>query len=170
MAGAALPLAGGAAAYEARVPSVLPWTAETPNLYKLEVTVTEKGKKLAQYTQHLGFRTVTIGAGNRLLVNGMPVKLRGACRHDMHPTLGRSTNRAQDSLDVLLAREANLNFIRTSHYPPSADFRNSATAMEFMFRKRPRSASLHSRVVAIMTKSELPKTIQRLLPVPWPIE
>ena len=69
----------------------------------------------------VGFREVKID-GNRLLVNGRPVKLRGACRHDIHPTLGRVADRYYDSLDVVLAREANINFIRTSHYPPSEDF------------------------------------------------
>lgn len=122
VAGNTLPLAGGAAKQHTTIASVLPWTAETPHLYSLQVTVTEKGKKMAQYAQHLGFRTVTVNSVNQLLVNGKPVKLRGACRHDMHPLLGRSTNRAQDSLDVMLAIEANLNFLRTSHYPPSADF------------------------------------------------
>ncbi|UZJ63459.1 hypothetical protein OKW96_13195 [Sphingobacterium sp. KU25419] len=55
-------------------------------------------------------------------MNGKTVKLRGACRHDMHPTLGRSTNRAQDSVDAVLTKESNMNFIRTSHYPPTEDF------------------------------------------------
>ena len=57
-----------------------------------------------------------------MLVNGMPVKLRGACRHDIHPTLGRSTDRANDSIDAILFKEANMNFVRTSHYPPTEDF------------------------------------------------
>lgn len=122
VAGSTLPLAGGEAINKVDIPGVQTWTAETPRLYRFDVTVAEKGKPSAHYSQYLGFRNVAVGPGNSLLVNGKPVKLRGACRHDMHPTLGRSTNRAQDSLDVVLAREANLNFIRTSHYPPSADF------------------------------------------------
>ncbi|WP_341840701.1 glycoside hydrolase family 2 protein [Chitinophaga caseinilytica] len=122
VAGGILKTTNGAGKHQADIPGVLPWTAETPQLYRLDVTVSEKGKKVTQYTQPIGFRTVVIGPGNQLLVNGKPVKLRGACRHDMHPLLGRSTHRGQDSLDVVLAREANLNFIRTSHYPPSADF------------------------------------------------
>ena len=61
---------------------------------------------------------------NKLLVNGKPVKLRGACRHDIHPTLGRMTTPEYDLKDVLLAKECNMNFIRTSHYPPSEAFLN----------------------------------------------
>lgn len=103
------------------LPQVKTWTAETPELYLLTVTLYENGKPTETIRQHIGFREVTIKDKNQLLVNGRPVKLRGACHHDMNPLLGRSTNRAQDSLDVLLAKEANLNFIRTSHYPPTMD-------------------------------------------------
>lgn len=98
------------------------WTAETPHLYKLKVHLLQNGKLQQTIEQSLGFRKVEIDTKNRLLVNGNTVKLRGACRHDMHPLLGRSANRQQDSLDVILAKEANLNFIRTSHYPPTQDF------------------------------------------------
>lgn len=72
-------------------------------------------------SKKIGFREV-ITNGNKLLVNGKPVKLRGACRHDIHPLLGRMTTAEYDKQDVLLAREANMNFIRTSHYPPSEKF------------------------------------------------
>ena len=57
-----------------------------------------------------------------MLVNGMPVKLRGACRHDIHPTLGRTTTAELDSLDVILFKRSNMNFVRTSHYPPTERF------------------------------------------------
>lgn len=105
-----------------KLPQVKTWTAETPDLYLLTVTLYENGVPAETIRQHIGFREITIKDKNQLLVNGRPVKLRGACHHDMHPLLGRSTNRAQDSLDVVLAKEANLNFIRTSHYPPTMDF------------------------------------------------
>ncbi|WP_276481446.1 glycoside hydrolase family 2 TIM barrel-domain containing protein [Paraflavitalea pollutisoli] len=104
------------------IDGVQPWTAEDPQLYTLEVKLLQQGKVQEVIRKMIGFRKVTIDAQQQLLVNGRPVKLRGACRHDMHPLLGRSTNRRQDSLDVVLAKEANLNFIRTSHYPPSQDF------------------------------------------------
>jgi hypothetical protein len=60
--------------------------------------------------------------GNRFLVNDRQVKLRGACRHDIHPLLGRVSTPDYELKDVLLAKEANINFIRTSHYPPTARF------------------------------------------------
>lgn len=104
------------------ISSVKAWTAEAPSLYTLRLQVLENGKQLQTIVQKIGFRTVEIDAQKQFLVNGKSVKLRGACRHDMNPLLGRSTNRAQDSLDVVIAKESNMNFIRTSHYPPSDDF------------------------------------------------
>lgn len=112
----------GNAKDEIEIAAVKSWTAETPHLYTLKVNVLQQGKLQQSVEQMIGFRKVEIDSEKRLLVNGHSVKLRGACRHDMHPLLGRSTNREQDSLDVVLAKEANLNFIRTSHYPPTQDF------------------------------------------------
>jgi len=97
------------------------WDAEHPNLYSVVVTLFSQGKKVVQQTEKIGFREVVVN-GNMLLVNGMPVKLRGACRHDINPLLGRMTTPDYDKIDVLLAKEANMNFIRTSHYPPSEAF------------------------------------------------
>lgn len=97
------------------------WDAEHPNLYTLITTLSENGKATISQNRKVGFREVEVH-GNRLLVNGSPVKLRGACRHDIHPILGRMTTPFYDSLDVRLAKESNMNFIRTSHYPPSEAF------------------------------------------------
>jgi len=97
------------------------WDAEHPNLYTVVTTLIENGTEILKIPQKIGFREVVVD-GNNLLVNGKPVKLRGACRHDIHPLLGRMTTPDYDEQDVLLAKEANMNFIRTSHYPPSESF------------------------------------------------
>lgn len=97
------------------------WDAEHPNLYTMRARLIQGGTVVQELEQHIGFREVKV-MGNELFVNGKSVKLRGGCRHDIHPLLGRSTNRHLDSLDVVLAKEANLNYIRSSHYPPSTDF------------------------------------------------
>lgn len=99
----------------------LKWDAEHPNLYTLTIDVNKGTDQHYSFAKEIGFRDIKI-VGNRMLVNGMPVKLRGACRHDMHPTLGRSTNAELDSLDAALFKRSNMNFVRTSHYPPSEDF------------------------------------------------
>ncbi len=108
---------------ELAIPIINPllWDAEHPNLYILTTELRVGGRTVQRRVQRIGFREVEI-AGNRLLVNGLPVKLRGACRHDVHPLLGRRSTRDLDRKDALLAKEANFNFIRTSHYPPSRAF------------------------------------------------
>lgn len=107
--------------FTSTVRNPVPWDAEHPDLYTLEARLRVNGSVEQTIRQRIGFREV-VTAGRELLVNGKPVKLRGACRHDIHPTLGRSTTPEQDLQDVLLAKEANFNFIRTSHYPPSPEF------------------------------------------------
>ncbi|TKG96879.1 beta-galactosidase [Puteibacter caeruleilacunae] len=97
------------------------WDAEHPNLYTLVTRLFVANDEVLSQSQRIGFREVKVD-GNKLLVNGNPVKLRGACRHDVHPTLGRTTTADYDLKDVLLAKECNMNFIRTSHYPPSETF------------------------------------------------
>jgi hypothetical protein len=97
------------------------WDAEHPYLYTLQTTLYEEGQASIISHDKVGFREVKVD-GNRLLVNGRQVKLRGACRHDIHPTLGRMTTPEYDLKDVILAKESNMNFIRTSHYPPSEAF------------------------------------------------
>lgn len=111
--------AAGENLYEFRVSKPLLWDAEHPRLYRLQVEV--GGNEGFRFTREVGFRKIEI-RGNRMLVNGKPVKLRGACRHDIHPTLGRTTNAELDSLDVALFKRSNMNFVRTSHYPPTEAF------------------------------------------------
>ena len=66
------------------------WDAEHPNLYRLRVTLLENGTISWSQDHPLGFREIEV-RGNKLLVNGMQVKLRGACRHDIDPLLGRTS-------------------------------------------------------------------------------
>ena len=106
---------------ELSVRNPLKWDAEHPNLYTLTVTLREEGQEISRFSQQIGFRDVKI-VKDRMLVNGLPVKLRGACRHDIHPTLGRTTTTELDSLDALRFKQSNMNFVRTSHYPPSERF------------------------------------------------
>lgn len=97
------------------------WDAEHPHLYQLEVQVAQQGKESYSFRKQVGFRAIQV-VGDQLLVNGKPVKLRGANRHDIHPTLGRVSTAYYDSLDVQLFKESHINFVRTSHYPPSERF------------------------------------------------
>jgi len=98
------------------VEGIKPWDCEHPNLYKL--TLRCPG---ASYGLKIGFREVRV-EGNKLLVNGSPVKLRGVNRHEVHPTRGRANCADLARGDVELFRSANINFIRTCHYPPPEEF------------------------------------------------
>ncbi|TQO39747.1 glycosyl hydrolase family 2 [Arenibacter algicola] len=97
------------------------WDAEHPNLYELQIDYFENNDLQWSTKRKIGFREIEV-KDNSLLVNGKRVKLRGACRHDNHPTLGRVATSDYELKDVLLAKEANMNYIRTSHYPPSDNF------------------------------------------------
>lgn len=96
------------------------WDAEHPNLYVLQVNV-QSADGGYSFEREIGFRKIEV-KGDRMLVNGKQVKLRGACRHDIHPTLGRTSTPELDSLDAALFKRANMNFVRTSHYPPTESF------------------------------------------------
>ena len=115
------PLEEGGNMNELPVKNPLKWDAEHPNLYTLTITLSKDGKEIGRFDRRIGFRDVKIEK-DRMLVNGMPVKLRGACRHDIHPTLGRTTTAELDSLDVILFKRSNMNFVRPSHYPPTERF------------------------------------------------
>ena len=89
------------------------WTAETPALYTLELALAS-GQQLAE---KIGLREVTIADGV-LKLNGQPIKLRGVDHHDIWPVNGRVATEELMRHDLELMRAANINFIRTSHYPP----------------------------------------------------
>lgn len=93
------------------------WTAETPWLYNLELTLKSNGVDIQKMHQKIGIRQVTIKDGIFKL-NGQPIKLRGTDHHDLDPTVGRALTRAMILKDLLLIKKGNINFIRTSHYPP----------------------------------------------------
>jgi beta-galactosidase len=99
----------------------LHWTAETPNLYRLNVEIVGNGAVLHSRTSRVGFRQVST-AGGVLRINGQVVKIRGVCRHDENPDVGRATRPEQWLEDLKLMKAANINAVRTSHYPPAEGF------------------------------------------------
>ena len=113
----------GSASTTAKIAVTAPqhWDAEHPYLYTLEVSLFVDKKETETIQRKIGFRSIE-RAGNQLLVNGRPVKLRGVCRHSIHPTFGRAVPTEFDELDAALFRAANINFVRTSHYPPTEQF------------------------------------------------
>jgi beta-galactosidase len=101
------------------------WNPEHPYLYHLKSSLLLNGKIVQSITQNVGFRQVEV-KGNQLFVNGKSVKLHGVNRHSIYPLTGRSISPELDRKDAELFRNANCNYIRTSHYPPSEEFLNAA--------------------------------------------
>ena len=94
------------------------WTAETPKLYTLQLTLkdTLNNKVLEQVSSRIGFRDVKI-RGGQLFVNGRPIRLRGVNRHEHDPRLGKVMTEERMVQDIVLMKRANVNAVRTSHYP-----------------------------------------------------
>jgi len=125
-----VPIAAGAwerAESDFTVPVASPrkWEAEHPNLYLLTVDLRSGGRIIQTYQQRIGFRTTEV-RGSEILINGRPVKLRGTCHHDTHPLLGRAVTPELERQDLRLMKEANLNAVRTSHYPPIPELLEAA--------------------------------------------
>jgi len=112
-------------AYETQVAQPLLWSAEKPNLYKLAIELRQHDRTLERIERNVGFRTIEI-RGRQLCVNGRVVKLAGACHHETDPLTGRAGTMVHAEEDVRLLKEANLNHIRTSHYPPNAELLDAA--------------------------------------------
>lgn len=93
------------------------WDSEHPYLYTLTCQLKEGKKVLHETDRRIGFRQIEV-RGNQMYVNSMPIKLRGVCRHEVMPLRGRSVNDDMWRKDVELFRRGNVNYIRTSHYPP----------------------------------------------------
>ena len=93
------------------------WSAEKPNLYPFNVELQDKKRQVVEhFDYHLGVKRVEC-VGEVFKINGKNVKLRGVNRHDHHPVTGRYVDDATYELDLRLMKQANINFLRTSHYP-----------------------------------------------------
>lgn len=98
------------------------WTSETPNLYKVSVSLKEGKKTLHTYEQKFGFRTIEFKYGDGFYVNNVKVKFKGVCRHTFWPESGRASSKALAIEDVNLIKDMNMNAVRMSHYPPDQYF------------------------------------------------
>lgn len=103
---------------QAEIPNAAHWTAETPELYQLLISVYEDDKLIEVIPQKVGFRNIRL-AGEVFLVNGVAIKFKGVNRHDYHPRNGRVVSKEEIEQDIILMKQFNINAIRTSHYPAS---------------------------------------------------
>ena len=125
----AIPLnASAGAPFDVTLQNPKPWNAEHPNLYRLSFTLDTDAPRRQLLFQWIGLRQTEI-RGTEILIDKSPVKFRGTCHHDQYPTLGRAVTPALEKLDLQMIKEANLNSVRTSHYPPMPELIADADRM-----------------------------------------
>ena len=110
------------AAIKGTITSPKQWTAETPNLYNVEVRLKRGGEILHTYKQRFGFRTMEVRDGDGLYVNGRKIILKGVNRHSFWPDSGRCLSEKVHRLDIETIKDMNGNAVRMSHYPPDVEF------------------------------------------------
>ncbi|MDR2936546.1 MAG: DUF4981 domain-containing protein [Rikenellaceae bacterium] len=103
--------------FSAEIESPLKWTAETPHLYELVLTLKDPDGKIAEKAScKVGFRDIKI-EGGVFRINGQPVKLRGVNRHEHDPWQAKVVSEETMIRDIVLMKQANINAVRTAHYP-----------------------------------------------------
>ena len=108
---------------QTEVESPMLWTAESPHLYKAVFQLLDdEGDLVEAIPWKFGFREVEIGDDQQFYVNGQEVKLKGVNRHEHHPRTGRYVDYETMVKDVKLMKKANMNLVRTAHYPTRTDF------------------------------------------------
>jgi hypothetical protein len=105
-----------------RLASPRTWSAESPDLYRVAVTLTAAGVERHRVRERFGFRTVEVRAHDGVYLNGRKIRLQGVNRHSFWPDSGRTTSPALSRSDALLMKDMNMNAVRMSHYPPDAHF------------------------------------------------
>ena len=98
------------------VAGVKAWSAETPYLYTLDITLKKNGREIESVSKKIGFRKVEI-KGGQMLVNGQPVLIKGADRHELDPETGYVVSVERMIQDIKIMKQLNINAVRTCHYP-----------------------------------------------------
>ncbi|MBQ8155846.1 MAG: DUF4981 domain-containing protein [Prevotella sp.] len=101
---------------QATVDNAKAWTAETPYLYILELQLKKGDNVLQTIRKKIGFRNITI-KGGQLLVNGQPILIKGADRHELDPDGGYIVSVDRMIQDIKIMKYLNINAVRTCHYP-----------------------------------------------------
>jgi beta-galactosidase/evolved beta-galactosidase subunit alpha len=106
---------------EEEIEDVHKWSAEDPYLYNMSLELLEDKRCIETVLWNVGFRMVEID-GNRFLLNGVPIKIKGVNRHEHHPELGRTVPLNIAIKDIVMMKQHNINAVRTSHYPSDPRF------------------------------------------------
>ena len=98
------------------------WTAETPYLYDLVITLQNNGTAIDIRSAKVGFREISFAKNGEFLVNGKPILIKGVNRHDHSPINGRTVSREEMETDIKIMKSLNINAVRTAHYPNNPYF------------------------------------------------
>ena len=104
------------------VKDVKPWSAETPQLYDLCITLSQGKKVIDRRTLKVGFKTVSVRDDGALLINGERIIIHGVDRHDHSQWNGRTISKEETEADIRNMKRLNVNAVRTSHYPDNPYF------------------------------------------------
>ncbi len=115
-------VADGKAHVRGHLDKIAPWSAESPQRYRVRFQLLDGGRVTHETSKVIGFRTVELRKRDGLYVNGTKVRLKGSNRHSIWPTSGRATSKDISYLDAKLMKEMNMNAVRMSHYPPDPHF------------------------------------------------
>ncbi|MBC9033921.1 beta-galactosidase [Sphingomonas sp. JC676] len=102
------------------------WSAESPNLYSLQLTLFKGDEAIHALTQRFGFRTFELRPGDGLYLNGQRILLKGVNRHSFRPKTARALDDEDNWADVRLIKSMNMNAVRMSHYPPDPTLLDAA--------------------------------------------
>jgi hypothetical protein len=102
--------------------TVQQWTAETPHLYYIDMSLSDGKQVVHRIRERIGFRSIAVKAGDGLYVNGQRIMIRGVNRHSFRPETGRTLSKEDNYADVRLMKAMNMNAVRLSHYPPDPAF------------------------------------------------
>ncbi len=113
---------GNQAELAAEILNVVPWSAEIPTLYRLEIELLDADGNVAEaHVQPIGFRRVEV-KDRRLYINGRPIIILGVNRHDHHPETGKTLSVEEMRSELIAMKRHNINAVRTAHYPNDSRF------------------------------------------------
>jgi beta-galactosidase len=100
-----------------KVPNPALWSPANPNLYVLKAELVSCGSVIDSFSTQFGFRTVAVGEGAKMLINGQPAFFTGMARHEDWPDSGRTAMIDKIRRDLQIIKDTNVNFLRSGHYP-----------------------------------------------------
>ena len=120
--GADVPAGQDTVRLKAHLDGVKLWTAETPNLYNVRLSLLQNGAPEHVLTNRFGFRTIELRTNDGFYLNGVKIVMKGVNRHSLWADSGRTLSRELCYEDARLIKDMNMNAVRMSHYPPDRDF------------------------------------------------